>query len=71
MAEEIAAPEWIGMWDLVLCSHVFGRSLVSGSKKLRLTMMVLLRAIRLVSLLMVFNRSKVVIMMRLLPLLLI
>jgi hypothetical protein len=60
MVEEIAALEWTSTWDLV-----------SGSIRLRLALMVLLSAIRLVLLLVVFSRSKVEIMMRLLLLLLI
>jgi hypothetical protein len=58
---------------VILCSvsHVFIQSLVSGSIRLRLTLMVFLIAIRHVLLLVVFNRRKVVIMMRLLLLLLI
>jgi hypothetical protein len=78
MAKEIAALERTGTWDHVPCppsppprSHVFVRSLVSGSIRLRLALMVLLSAIRLVLLLVVFSRSKVMIMMRLLLLLLI
>jgi hypothetical protein len=51
---------------LCLVPHVFVQSLVSGSIRLRLALMVLLSAIRLVLLLVVFRRSKVVIMMRLL-----
>jgi hypothetical protein len=70
MAEEIAALEWTDTWDLMPYSPRV-RSLVSGSIRLRLALMVLLSAIRLVSLLMVFNRSKVVIMIRLLLMLLI
>jgi hypothetical protein len=46
-------------------------SLVSGSIRLRLTLMVLLSAIRLVLLLIVFSRSKAEIMTRLLLMLLI
>jgi hypothetical protein len=51
--------------------HVFVRSLVSGSIRLRLALMVLMSDIMLVSLLVVFSRSMGVIMMRLLFLLLI
>jgi hypothetical protein len=65
MAEEIVALERTGTWDLVL--HVFVRSLVSGSIRLRLTLMVLLSTIRLVLLLVVFSRSKVMIMMTFAP----
>jgi hypothetical protein len=71
MAEQIAALEQTGTCDLVPCPHVFVRSLVSGSIRLRLALMVLLSAIRLVLLLVVFNSSKAGIMMRLLLLLLI
>jgi hypothetical protein len=71
MAEEIAALEQTGMWDLVPCPHVFVQSLVSGYIRLRFALMVLLSDISLVLLLMVFSRSMVEIMMRLLLLLLI
>jgi hypothetical protein len=61
-----------GLTRGILCHvpHVFVRSLVSGSKRLRLALMVLLTTIRLILLPVVFSRSNVVIMMRLLPLLL-
>jgi hypothetical protein len=57
----------------ILCpvTHVFVRSLISGYIRLRLALMVLLSDIRLVLLLVVFSRSMVKIMMRLLHLLLI
>jgi hypothetical protein len=57
----------------ILCpvTHVFVRSLVSRYIRLRLALMVLLSDIRLVLLLVVFSRSMVKIMMRLLHLLLI
>jgi hypothetical protein len=57
----------------ILCpvSHVFVRSLVSEYIRLRLALMVLLSDIRLVLLLVVFSRSMIEIMMRLLLLLLI
>jgi hypothetical protein len=57
----------------ILCPvpHVFVRSLVSGYIRLRLALMVLLSGIRPVLLLVVFSRSMVEIMMRLLLLLLI
>jgi hypothetical protein len=57
----------------ILCPvpHVFVRSVVSGSIRLRPALMVPLSAIRLVLLHVVFRRSKVVIMMLLLLLLLI
>jgi hypothetical protein len=57
----------------ILCPvpHVFIRSLVSGYIRLRLTLMVLLSDISLALLLVVFSRSMVEIMMRLLLLLLI
>jgi hypothetical protein len=71
MAEEIAALEWTSTWDLVPCPHMFIQSLVSGSIRLGLALMVLLSAIRLISLLVVFSRSKVMIIMRILLLLLI
>jgi hypothetical protein len=56
---------------LCLVPYVFVRSLVSRSIRLRLTLIVLLSVIRLVSLLVVFSISKVMIMMRLLLMLLI
>jgi hypothetical protein len=71
MAEEIAALERTDTWGLVPCPHMFIRSLVSGYIRLRLTLMVLLSDIRLVLLLVVFSRSMVEIMMRLLLLLLV
>jgi hypothetical protein len=71
MAKEIAALEQTGTWDLVPCPHVFVRSLISGYIRSRLSLMVLLSDIRLVLLLVVFSRSMVKIMMRLLLLLLI
>jgi hypothetical protein len=57
----------------ILCHvpHVFVRPLVNRSIRLRLALIVLLSVIRLVLLLVVFSRSKVVIMMRHLLLLLI
>jgi hypothetical protein len=57
----------------ILCPvpYVFIRSLVSEFIRLRLALMVLLSVVRLVSWLVVFSRSKVVIMMRLLLMLLI
>jgi hypothetical protein len=57
----------------ILCPvlHMFDRSLVSGCIRLRLTLMVLLSAIWLVLLLVVFSRSKVMIMMIFLLMLLI
>jgi hypothetical protein len=57
----------------ILCPvpHVFVRSLVSGYINLRLALMVLLSDIRLVLLLVVFSKSMVEIMMRLLLLMLI
>ncbi|WVZ60284.1 hypothetical protein U9M48_010330 [Paspalum notatum var. saurae] len=62
MAEEIAALERTGTWDLVPTpSHI--RPITC---KLRLALMDLLSAIRLVSLLVVFGGNMVVIMMRLL-----
>jgi hypothetical protein len=71
MAEEIAALERTGTWDLYHVPHVFVRLLVSGYIRLRLALMVLLSDIRLVLLLVVFSRSMVEIMMRLFLLLLI
>jgi hypothetical protein len=71
MVKEIAALERTGTWDLVPCPHVFVRSLVSGYIRLRLTLMVLLSGIRPVLLLVVFSRSMIEIIMRLLLLLLI
>jgi hypothetical protein len=71
MVEEIVALEWMTRRILCPVPHVFVRSLISVSIRLRLALMVLLSAIRLVSLLVVFSRSKIVIMMRLLFLLLI
>jgi hypothetical protein len=62
-----------GLAREILCPvpYVFVRSLVSRSIRLRLTLIVLLSVIRLVSLLVVFSISKVMIMMRLLLMLLI
>jgi hypothetical protein len=57
----------------ILCPapHMFVRSLVSGSIRLRLALTVLLSTIKLVLLLVIFSRRKVEIIMRLLLLLLI
>jgi hypothetical protein len=71
MAEEIAALERTDTWDIVPCSPRVRSITCKWVLRLRFTLMVLLSAIRLVSLLMVFSRNKIMIMMRLLLLLLI
>ena len=56
MAEEIAALERTGTWDLVSLPPAFVPSLVSGSIRLRLALMVLLSVIKLVLWLVAFSR---------------
>jgi hypothetical protein len=57
----------------ILCfvPHMFVRSLVSGSIRFRLAITILLSPIRIVLMSLIFNRSMVVIIMRLLLLFLI
>jgi hypothetical protein len=71
MAEEIAALERTGMWDLVPCPPCVRPITCKWVYKVKTRSDGSLERIRLVLLLVIFNRSMVEIMMRLLLLLLV
>jgi hypothetical protein len=71
IAEDIAALERTDTWDLVPCPPRVRLITCKWVYRFRLALVVLLCAIKLISLLVVFNGCKVVIMVRLLLLLLI